>query len=120
MSDEKRKSHHIPVNAFVRFYPESDEPMFRTYYKGIVKNYSEGGLCILTEHPLPKGCPITVELPIESEHQGLAIVEVRGRVRWVRQMDGRRGMGVEFFAFAGSSDQNFAEWMKNLQFEEEA
>jgi hypothetical protein len=118
MSDEKRKHHHIPVNAFVRFYPETDEPMFRTYYKGIVKNYSQGGLCIVTEHPLPKGCPVIVELPIESENQGLAIVEVRGTIRWVRQLEGRRGMGVEFHAFADSNNQDFEDWMKNLEFEE--
>lgn len=118
MSDEKRKHHHIPVNAFVRFYPESGDPMFRTYYKGMVKNYSQGGLCILTEHPLPKGCPVIVELPIESKNQGLAIVEVRGTIRWVRQFDGRRGMGVEFHAFAGSNNQDFEAWMKNLEFEE--
>ncbi len=118
MVEEKRKHHHISINAFIRFYPEPADPMFKKYYKGVVKNYSEGGLCILTDHPLPKGCPVTVELPIESDQQGLAIVELRGRICWVRQFDGRRGMGVELHAFAGTSNQNFTDWMKNLQFEE--
>ena len=118
MAEEKRKHHHIPVNAFVRFYPEPADPMFPRLYKGVVKNYSEGGLCILTEHPLPKGCPVTVELPIKSDHQGVAIVELRGKVRWVRQIDGRRGMGVELYAFADTSNQNFTDWMKHLAFEE--
>ena len=118
MLKERRKYHHIPVNALVRFYSESVDPMFRTYHKGIVKNYSQGGLGILTDHPLPKDCPVIVELPIESDSQGLAIIEVRGTVRWVRQFDEYRGMGIEFFAFAGSSDQDFTDWMKNLLFEE--
>lgn len=117
MPEEKRKYHHIPVNAFVRFYSESVDPEFRTYYKGLIKNYSQGGLCILTDHPLPKGCPVTVELPIHTENQGLVIVELRGVIRWVRLIDGRRAMGVEFLAFAHETGQDFAAWMKNLQFE---
>jgi hypothetical protein len=117
MIEEKRKHHHIPVNAFVRFYPEDVDPLFKTYSKGVITNYSESGLCILTDHPLPKGCPVIVELPIRSEQHGLAIVEVRGRVCWVRQFKERRGMGIELKAFADASNRDFADWMKHLQFE---
>ena len=119
MASEKRKHHHISVNAFVRFYPEPVDEMLSKYHQGVVKNYSQGGMCILTEHPLPKGCPVTVELPIETDQQGMKIVQVRGIVRWVRQFEGRRGMGIEFLAFANSSsDKDFSDWMENLIFKE--
>lgn len=116
---EKRRHNHIPVNAFVRFYPEPYDEMFQKHYQGVVKNYSKGGMCILTEHPLPKGCPVAVELPIESEMQGMRIVELRGVVRWVRQFEGKRGMGIEFFEFAGAADEDFTTWMSNLIFDGE-
>jgi len=118
MHEDKRKHPHIAINTFVRFWAESDDPMFTRHYKGVVKNYSEGGLCILTDHPLFKGCLITMELPIQSERHGLAIVELRGRVRWVRQFEGRRGMGVEFLEFSGSTNRDFAAWMTNLHFDD--
>ena len=114
MDEEKRKHHHIAVNAFVRFYQEPFDRITPQYHRGMVKNYSKGGMCILTNHPFPKGCVVTVELPIESETEDLAIIEVRGTVQWVRQMQGRRGMGIQFFEFKGSSDKDFDDWMANL------
>ena len=117
MDEEKRKHHHIPVNAFVRFYQEPFDEMAQDYHQGVIKDYSKGGMCISTAHPFPKGCVVTVELPIESETKELAIIEVRGIVRWVRQLQGRRGMGIEFFEFKDSADKDFNEWMANLLFE---
>jgi hypothetical protein len=114
MKAEKRKSYHIVVNAFVRFYQEPFDSTTQQYKQGVVKNYSDGGMCILTEHPLPKGSVVAVELPIESETGDLVIVQVRGVVRWVRRLQERRGMGVEFFEFTKSENENFNEWMANL------
>ncbi len=114
MDEERRKDHHIAVNAFVRFYQEPFDQTTQQYHQGVIKNYSKGGMCILTAHPFPKGSVVTVELPIESETKDLAIIQVRGVVRWVRQLQGRREMGIEFFEFKDSADQDFDEWMANL------
>jgi len=114
MDKEKRKYHHIAVNAFVRFYQEPFDRTTQQYRQGVVKNYTNGGMRILTDHPFPKGSVVTVELPIESETNSLAIIQVRGVVRWVRRLEGRPGMGIEFFEFKGSENKDFNEWMANL------
>ncbi len=33
MHEDKRKHPHIAINAFVRFWAESDDPMFTQHYK---------------------------------------------------------------------------------------
>ncbi len=117
MEEERRKQHHIAVNAFVQFYQEPFDKTTQQYGQGVVKNYTNEGMCILTDHPLPKGSVLTVELPIESETKNLAIIQVRGVVRWVRRLEGRRGMGIEFLGSKGSGNKNFNDWMANLLIE---
>lgn len=114
MDEEKRKHHRITVNIFVRFYQEPFDEATQQYHRGVVKNYSMGGLCVLTDHPLPKGSFAMVEFPIETATKTLKIIQVRGLVRWVRRVQERRGMGIEFFEFNDSGYKDFADWMANL------
>lgn len=102
------------MNTFIRFYEESVDIAAQEYLQGVVKNYSDGGMLISTNHPLPKGSVITLEIPVESEPQNMSIIQVRGVIRWVRDMDDRQGMGVEFFEFMESGYKDFNEWLAKL------
>ncbi len=114
MDENKRLFPRIAINAFVRFYEESVDTATQQYWQGVVKNYSNGGMLISTNHLFPKGTVVTLEIPIESEPQNLAIVQVRGVVRWIQQSSGHREMGVEFFEFKESGYKDFGEWMAHL------
>lgn len=112
MGDEKRRFPRIPVNAFVRFYEEVR--LSRKYLHGIIKNYSRGGMFIATKHLLSRGTIVTIEIPLETETQELAIVQVRGFVRRVRDEHGEEGIGVEFFELRDGEHEAFEKWMMNL------
>ncbi len=114
MGKERRQYPRIAINAFIQFYediPYTGEPVYR---RGIVKNYSERGLSISTERPLPEGSIVVVEIPIESESGDIRIVEVRGIIRRVQPSPGRQTLGVELFEFKESGSRNFNEWMEKL------
>lgn len=117
MEEDRRRHPRIAVNAFVRFYEQSVEKTMRRYRQGVVKNYSDGGLFVSTDNPLPQGTPITVEIPIESETAQIKILQIRGVVRWVYHLSGRWGMGIEFFGFTDSEHGDFTDWMSNLEVE---
>lgn len=112
MGDEKRRFPRIPVNAFVRFYEEVR--LSRKYLHGIIKNYSRGGMFIATKHLLARGTIVTIEIPLETETQELAIVQVRGFVRRVRDEHGEEGIGIEFFELRDGEHEAFEKWMMNL------
>lgn len=114
MAKERRQYPRIALNAFIRFYKEMPYTMEQDYLQGIVKNYSEGGLLISTEHPLPEGTLVIVEIPVESKPGELRIVQVRGVVRRVQPSTRRQIMGVEFFEFKESGSRDFNEWMAKL------
>ncbi len=114
MGKELRIYPRIAINAFVRFYEESVDSATQEYLQGVVKNYSDGGMLISTNHPLPKGSVATLEIPIESGPQDLKIVQVLGTVRWVQDLSGRQGMGIEFFEFKESEHKDFSDWLLKL------
>ncbi|GAK49116.1 hypothetical protein U14_00334 [Candidatus Moduliflexus flocculans] len=112
MGEEKRRYPRVPVNAFVRFYEEIR--VSRKYLHGIIKNYSRGGMFIGTKHLLAKGTIVTVEIPLETEDEQLAIVQVRGFVRRVQDMPGSEGIGLEFFELRDGEHEIFQKWMNSL------
>ncbi len=114
MGKEKRRFPRIVMNAFIRFYEELPYSMEQDYYQGMVKNYSEGGLLITTEHPLAEGCVTVVEIPVETAVGEVRVVQIRGIVRRVRPSPDRKIMGVEFFEFKESGLRDFHEWMERL------
>jgi len=114
MSINRRRGARIVINALIRFYEESLEDAPLQYRQGVVKNYSEGGLLIFTESPLPKGSVVAVEIPVETESNYMAIVQVRGIVRWLHRLTERWEMGIEFFEFQESGCKDFSEWMTHL------
>ncbi len=112
MGEEKRKYPRVPVNAFVRFYEEIR--VSRKYLHGIIKNYSRGGMFIGTKHLVPKGTILTVEIPLETEDEQLAIVQVRGFVRRIVDVAGAEGLGIEFFELRDGEHTAFQKWMNGL------
>jgi Tfp pilus assembly protein PilZ len=114
MGREQRRHQRIVVNAFVRFYEDPNDEAAQEFLQGVVKNYSNGGMFISTEHLLPKGTLVTVELPLETEDEKLAIVLVRGVVRWIQYLPEVQGIGIEFFELKEAEKQDFNEWMSNL------
>lgn len=114
MGENKRKYPRIAINTFIRFYEESFGGDEQRHLQGVAKNYSDGGIFISTKHLLPKGCVVTVEIPVESESQNLKIIQVRGVVRWVGHSPGFQGIGIEFLEFKEAGFKDFLEWMATL------
>ncbi len=111
MGTEQRQYPRIPIHAFIQFYEESD--FQRTPRRGVIKNFSEGGLCVSTDRPLFPGSIVTVEIPIETAQGEIRIVQVRGIVRWLKET-GRAIMGIEFFALSSDEQADFEQWMANF------
>lgn len=113
--EERRKYQRLTTQAFIRFYEEEGRDAGSEYRRGYVKNYSAGGLRIITQKPLSKGSVLVIEIPLETETQELKIVQIHGVVRWVEPCSGRRhAMGVELFEFKESADKDFVRWMSRL------
>ena len=113
--EERRKYERTTTQAFIRFYEETGTGVRPEYRRGFVKDYSAGGLRIITEKPLSKGSVIVIEIPLETETQELKIIQVHGIVRWEQPYSGRRhAMGIELFEFKESADKDFVRWMSRL------
>ncbi len=78
------------------------------------KDYSAGGLRIVTEKPLSKGSVVVIEIPLETEAQELKIIQIHGVVSWTQDCSGRQTMGIELFEFKESGDEDFVKWMSRL------
>jgi hypothetical protein len=113
--EDRRKYNRTPTQAFIRFYEEGGRDAKPEYRRGYVKDYSAGGLRIITTKPLAKGSVLVIEIPLETERQELKIIQVHGVVRWLESCAGRRhAMGVELFEFKESADKDFVRWMSRL------
>lgn len=112
--EERRKYGRTATQAFIRFYEESGNIEHPEYRRGVVKDYSAGGLRIVTEKPLSKGSVVVIEIPLETETQELKIIQIHGVVRWVQEWAGRHAMGIELFEFKESGDEDFIKWMSRL------
>ncbi|HNR90214.1 MAG TPA: PilZ domain-containing protein [Spirochaetota bacterium] len=98
----KRK--HDRANVTIRSEVRSPESI--TLSKTV--NVSRGGLFISTPEPLGEGS----ELNLTIQVPGGEVLEIRGKVKWVRQneVDGERaGMGIEF---VDASDKDVIELKK--------
>lgn len=114
MSYQRRKTRRIRPGVAVRFFGESIDRMKRQYLDGVVENCGLGGMFIPTDHPFPKGSPITLDFRIESESKELTPVRAQGIVRWVRRRTGDRGMGIAFIEFQGLGDRVFSDWIRKV------
>jgi c-di-GMP-binding flagellar brake protein YcgR len=95
-------------------YEESGKIEHPEYRRGVVKDYSAGGLRIVTEKPLSKCSVVLIEIPLETEAQELKIIQIHGVVRWTQECSGRQTMGIELFEFKESGDEDFVKWMSRL------
>jgi len=85
----KRKNDRVDL----RIKSEVHAPDAMTYSSTV--NLSSGGLFISTPEPLSEGTELFLALQLPSGET----VEIKGKVKWVRQNeieDERAGMGIEF------------------------
>ena len=85
--DDTRQFPRIPAQLAVRFHGGDD---LRAAY---ISSLSQGGVFIKTNHPLPIGTEIIMEIEIEGD---LAPIRIKGRVVWERLAGRDDGMGVAF------------------------
>jgi uncharacterized protein (TIGR02266 family) len=85
--NERRSTTRHHLEAEVSFESESN------VFTGIVRDVSRGGVFIATYAPLPVGTHVVLDLILPD-----ARVEVRGAVRWRRELsdEASPGMGIEF------------------------
>jgi Tfp pilus assembly protein PilZ len=67
------------------------------------RNVSKGGLCIVTEQPLPVGQDVTVTIALVFEEQTMSDpLPLRGRVVWCTPLEeGRYQVGATFVGLTG-------------------
>jgi uncharacterized protein (TIGR02266 family) len=85
-----RRTLRVPTHLKVRFTRGSTIDISST------QEISEGGLFLITRHPLAPGTPLHLEIDTGS---AAAPIEVEGTVAWVRSSEdesGPSGMGVRF------------------------
>ncbi len=91
---ERRKIARINRRAVVRFRGEGREA------EGILYNFSEVGMFVKTDNPLPIGALISIPIQVDKESN----IEIQGRVVWSstprpqEKPTARGGMGVELSA----------------------
>jgi len=77
----------VPAQLSVRFVDGQD---FRAAW---VSSLSQGGVFIKTQHPLPIGTEIIMEIELEGD---LTPIRVKGKVIWDRIAGRDDGMGIAF------------------------
>lgn len=85
--NERRSATRHRIEAEVTLESES------TLFTGLVRDVSLGGVFIATYQPLPIGTAVVLDLVLLD-----ARIEVRGRVRWRRELceEAAPGMGIAF------------------------
>jgi uncharacterized protein (TIGR02266 family) len=84
---EARIHPRVPAQLAVRFVDGQD---FRAAW---VSSLSQGGLFIRTQHPLPIGTDIIMEIELVGD---LAPIRMQGKVIWDRLAGRTGGMGIAF------------------------
>jgi len=92
MSDNKRQHERIPVTLKVSYPSKGD------LQRDIVTDISPGGLFVRTSKPLPIGTEIDLEVVVADEDPPIS---VRGKVVWVRSLQEKEGMGIQFTGIMG-------------------
>ena len=85
-----RRTLRVPTHLKVRFTRGSTIDISST------QEISEGGLFLITRHPLAPGTPLHLEIDTDS---AAAPIEIEGTVAWVRSSEdesGPGGMGIHF------------------------
>lgn len=91
-SHDRRHNQRVYLETHVGFESENN------FYTGFTEDISEGGLFLATHNLLPMGTEIDLSFQLPDE----SIVNILGRVRWVREprswedQETQPGMGIQF------------------------
>jgi uncharacterized protein (TIGR02266 family) len=95
---------------------EVDVSSANTFWTGLTRNVSRGGLFLEAEEPLPIGTTLAFTLRVDTLP---ADTEVRGVVRWVRADCGDDelppGMGIQFVGLAPHVEEAIERFIDELR-----
>ena len=93
--EERRKYLRLRVYHLVKYRVISDKPAYPRPLLASIKDIGAGGICLITEEPLPVST--NLELEINFPDMGGSIL-TPGRVVWLKQVakTNRYDVGIEF------------------------
>jgi hypothetical protein len=99
----------LEIDAEIRFGDES--------IPGRTRNVSNGGLCILTERPLPAGRDVTISIALVFDNQAMSEpLPLRGRVVWCTAVaDNKYQVGATFVSLTKEDRQYVNLFLRYLQ-----
>ena len=109
-----RKYSRIASHIEIRIQRLSTDKSAQRYLSGLATDCSLGGMFISTELPLSPGNFINLEFRLKSKPEDSPTIKARAVVRWIRQWNKPRGMGIEFIEFHELGKKNYTNWMAEL------
>lgn len=108
---DRREHSRVPgPSGTVRFRPARSGRV--TYMEGGLENLSLGGIFIVTDHVIPIGQAVEMELRLETDPYP---IQASGIVRWERTVFEPVGIGVQFLDFAGSGRERLSRWLDRMR-----
>ena len=87
---DKRKFQRQEINTDIRY-----AVLVPSFKKGIAKDISAGGLCVLIDEQLKRGDILRVEFYLPGEKDS---IEAVAKVAWQRDQSGKFLTGIEFLS----------------------
>ena len=116
--EERRRYRRVAAGVRVYYGGEPLDRRERKYLEGVAADLSLGGMFLATDHPLPPGSLVWLELQPRpragEEDDGEQGIRAKAVVRWSRRWRKPHGMGLEFVEFEGLGQRELATVMERL------
>lgn len=114
MEIDKRKYPRAQKGMDVRFHEETVPPNVGEYLAGLAADIGIGGMFLSTDEVHPEGTILSIELDRDDPAGDAYMVRARAIVRWTREDEEPRGMGVEFIEFDGLRNLSLEEYLSKV------